>query len=68
MSEALLGVLTAAGADTPEASAAVSALVAGHHAIGVGVVLGSNLYNLAALSESPPSSRVGSTSTGPGRP
>ena len=49
MSEALLGVVTAAGADAPEASAAVFALIAGHHEIGVGVVLGSNLSNLAAL-------------------
>ncbi len=49
MSEALLGIVTAAGADAPEASAAVFALIAGHHEIGVGVVLGSNLYNLAAL-------------------
>ncbi len=48
-SEAMLGLLAALAADTPEITSAVSAL--GHHqqAVGVGVVLGSNVFNLAAL-------------------
>jgi Ca2+/Na+ antiporter len=49
LSEALLGMLAALAADTPEITAAVTAL-AGHHArIGAGVVIGSNVFNLAAL-------------------
>jgi len=49
LSEALLGMLAALAADAPEITAAVTAL-AGHHArIGVGVVIGSNVFNLAAL-------------------
>jgi cation:H+ antiporter len=49
LSEALLGMLAALAADAPEITAAVSAL-AGHHAqIGAGVVIGSNVFNLAAL-------------------
>lgn len=49
LSEALLGMLAALAADTPEITTAVSAL-AGHHArTGAGVVLGSNVFNLAAL-------------------
>ena len=47
--EALLGVLAALAADAPEITAAVTALV-GHQArIGAGVVIGSNVFNLAAL-------------------
>jgi cation:H+ antiporter len=49
LSEGLLGLLTALGADAPELSSAVIALLAGARAVGVGVVLGSNLFNLAAL-------------------
>ncbi|MHB8658741.1 MAG: hypothetical protein ACYC91_12445 [Solirubrobacteraceae bacterium] len=49
LSEALLGMLAALAADTPEITAAVTAL-SGHHArIGTGVVVGSNVFNLAAL-------------------
>ena len=48
-SEALLGMVTALGADAPEIAAAVAAVVAGHEDTGVGVVLGSNVFNLAAL-------------------
>lgn len=47
--EAGTGVLTALAADAPEISAAVTALLHGNHTIGVGVVLGSNMFNLAAL-------------------
>jgi cation:H+ antiporter len=49
LSDALLGMLAALAADGPEITAAVTAL-AGHHArIGAGVVIGSNVFNLAAL-------------------
>jgi cation:H+ antiporter len=48
-SEGLHGILTALGADAPEIAAAIAALVAGDSKIGVGVVIGSNVFNLAAL-------------------
>src|SRR5580765_6746638 len=48
-SEALLGIVTAVGADAPEIASAVTAIVAGHEETGVGVVVGSNVFNLAAL-------------------
>src|SRR6476646_5049169 len=48
-SEALLGIVTAVGADAPEISSAVAALVTGHEDTGVGVVVGSNVFNIAAL-------------------
>jgi cation:H+ antiporter len=49
LSEALLGMLAALAADAPEITAAVTALL-GHHAkLGAGVVIGSNVFNLAAL-------------------
>jgi cation:H+ antiporter len=48
-SEALLGIVTALGADAPEIAAAVAALVAGHEDTGVGVVVGSNVFNIAGL-------------------
>src|SRR5213082_4004320 len=47
--ETLLGLLTALAADAPEVSAAVAALVKGEHETGVGVVVGSNVFNLAAM-------------------
>jgi cation:H+ antiporter len=47
--EALLGLLTALAADAPEISSAISALVQHNHAIAVGVVAGSNAFNLAAM-------------------
>jgi cation:H+ antiporter len=49
LSEGLLGLLTALGADAPEVSSAIAALQAGQHDVGLGVVLGSNIFNLAAL-------------------
>jgi len=49
ITDGLLGILTALGADAPEISTAVVAVVAGHGDLGVGVVLGSNVFNLAAL-------------------
>jgi cation:H+ antiporter len=48
-SEALLGIVTALGADAPEIASAVSAIVAGHKDTGVGVVVGSNVFNIAGL-------------------
>ncbi|MDQ6831598.1 MAG: hypothetical protein M3081_22270 [Gemmatimonadota bacterium] len=45
----LFGVVTAFAANAPELSAAVTALVAGHPDVGLGVVFGSNVFNLAAL-------------------
>jgi cation:H+ antiporter len=49
LSEALLGVLAALAADAPEITSAVTALVHGSQRIGAGVVVGSNVFNLAAL-------------------
>ncbi len=49
LSEALLGMVAALAADAPEVTAAVSALASHQQRIGAGVVLGSNVFNLAAL-------------------
>lgn len=49
LSEALLGMLAALAADSPEITSAVTALAGGHQRIGAGVVIGSNVFNLAAL-------------------
>ncbi len=48
-SEAALGLLTALAANAPEITSAVTALTRGQRNIGVGVILGSNVFNLAAL-------------------
>lgn len=45
----LLGVLVAFGADAPEVTSALLALTRGSSDVGLGVVLGSNVYNLAGL-------------------
>ena len=45
----LLGLLTALGADAPEFASATSAALTGAREAGIGVILGSNLFNLAAL-------------------
>jgi cation:H+ antiporter len=47
--ETLLGLLTALAADAPETSSAIAALVKGEHDVGVGVIVGSNVFNLAAM-------------------
>ena len=47
--ETVLGLLTAAAADSPEVSSAIAALLKGEHSTGVGVVVGSNVFNLAAM-------------------
>ncbi len=49
LSEALLGLVAALAADTPEVTSAVTALAHGQRDVGTGVVLGSNVFNLAAL-------------------
>jgi cation:H+ antiporter len=49
LTEAMLGLLAALCADAPEITSAVTALVRGQRDVGVGVVLGSNVFNLAAL-------------------
>jgi cation:H+ antiporter len=49
LSEALLGMLAALAADAPEITAAVTALIRHDRSVGAGVVIGSNVFNLAAL-------------------
>jgi cation:H+ antiporter len=47
--EALLGMLAALAANAPEITTAVTALVRNDPRIGAGVIIGSNVFNLAAL-------------------
>jgi len=49
LSEALLGLVAALAADAPEITAAVAAMAGHQQQIGAGVVIGSNVFNLAAL-------------------
>jgi cation:H+ antiporter len=49
VSEALLGMIAALAADTPEITTAVTALANHDRRIGAGVVLGANAFNLAVL-------------------
>ncbi len=49
LSEAALGLLAALGADTPEITSSITALVHHQRAVSVSVVLGANIFNLAAL-------------------
>ncbi len=49
LSDALIGLLAALAGDGPEITSAVTALAHHEHEIGAGVVLGSNVFNLAAL-------------------
>lgn len=49
LSEGLLGVIAALAADAPEVTAAVTALAHHQQRVGAGVVIGSNVFNLAAL-------------------
>ncbi len=48
-SEAWLGLVAALAADAPEITSAVTALARGQAGVGAGVVIGSNVFNLAAL-------------------
>jgi cation:H+ antiporter len=47
--QAALGLLAALAADGPELTSAVTAQLQGQHAVGVGVLFGSNVFNIAAL-------------------
>ncbi len=47
--EAVVGLVTAAAADAPEISSALVALAHGEKQVSLGVVLGSNAFNLAAM-------------------
>jgi cation:H+ antiporter len=47
--EALTGLLTALAADGPEISSALYALARGAHTVSIGVLVGSNAFNLAAM-------------------
>jgi cation:H+ antiporter len=49
LSEALLGMVAALAADAPEITASVTALVHHQRTVSAGVVIGSNVFNLAAL-------------------
>jgi cation:H+ antiporter len=49
LSELLLGVVAAVAADSPEITAAVTAIGQHQSQMGAGVVIGSNVFNLAAL-------------------
>jgi cation:H+ antiporter len=49
LTEALLGMLAALAADAPEITAAITALADHQAQIGAGVLIGSNVFNLAAL-------------------
>jgi cation:H+ antiporter len=48
-SEALLGMVAALAADAPEITSAITALANHQQKVGAGVVIGSNVFNLAAL-------------------
>lgn len=45
----LLGLVTALGADSPEITSAITALIGGQHDLGRGVIFGSNIFNVAFL-------------------
>jgi cation:H+ antiporter len=47
--EAVVGLLTAVAADTPEIASAIAALAEGKKQASLGVVIGSNVFNLAAM-------------------
>ena len=49
LSDALLGALAALAADSPEITAAVTAIAHGQSDVGAGVVLGSAVFNISAL-------------------
>jgi cation:H+ antiporter len=49
VSEVLLGLMAAVGANAPEITSSISALDAHQPTIAAGVILGSNVFNLAAL-------------------
>ncbi|HXW80870.1 MAG TPA: hypothetical protein VEJ84_15315, partial [Acidimicrobiales bacterium] len=44
--QVLLGLVAALAADGPELTTAITALLAGQHAVGLGVLFGSNVFNI----------------------
>jgi cation:H+ antiporter len=49
LTEALLGFVAALAADAPELVTAITALVRGQHTVGVTIILGANVFQLATL-------------------
>jgi cation:H+ antiporter len=49
LSESILGIIAALGSDSPEISSSFLALRSGEQDLGLGIVFGSNILNLAAL-------------------
>ena len=49
MSPGLLSFLSALGANIPNYAASLSAFAGGHGSIGLGIIVGSNIYNLAVI-------------------
>lgn len=49
LSETVIGLLTALAADGPEISSALAALASGERSVSAGVVVGSNVFNIAAM-------------------
>jgi len=49
LSETVIGLLTALAADGPEISSALAALASGERGVSAGVVVGSNVFNIAAM-------------------
>jgi cation:H+ antiporter len=47
--QVLLGLVAAIAADGPELTSTVTALLSGEHVLGLGVLFGSNVFNIAAL-------------------
>ncbi len=47
--ESAVGLLTAVAADTPEITSAIVALLAGRQDASLGIVIGSNVFNIAAM-------------------
>jgi cation:H+ antiporter len=48
-SGALLGLITAIGADSPEIASTATAIMSGRHELALGVIFGSNIFNIAAM-------------------
>ena len=49
LTQVLVGLLAALAADGPELTSALAAQLQGKHALGIGVLFGSNVFNIAAL-------------------
>jgi cation:H+ antiporter len=49
MSPGLLSFLSALGANIPNYAASLSAFAGGHGSVGLGIIVGSNIYNLAVI-------------------